>query len=42
MENLTNISEEFILEEEGKKTPAQKKTNVFNVNNYLNVKLAKN
>lgn len=41
MENLTNISEEFILEEE-KKTPTQGKANIFNVNNYLNVKLDKN
>lgn len=41
MENLTNISEEFILEEE-KKAPTQGKANIFNVNNYLNVKLDKN
>lgn len=41
MENLTNISEEFILEEE-KKTPIQGRANIFNVNNYLNVKLDKN
>ena len=41
MENLTNISEEFILEEE-KKVPAQGRANIFDVNNYLNVKLDKN
>ena len=41
MENLTNISEEFILEEE-KKAPTQGRANIFNVNNYLNVKLDKN
>lgn len=41
MENLTNISEEFILES-STKAPVQQKTNTFNANNYLNVKLADN
>lgn len=39
MENLTNISEDFILETNEKKTSSTK-TNVFNANNYLNVKLS--